>query len=197
MTLTLTLTLKQITTSIGIKSFGFKTHSATNSGHNDDIILTLWWNKQILQCIIPESSNGYDTYFKCNDTNINVLQNGGLNKEEEEYKMKIYYTHSSLVRISEIMVIDLDDNYYAINTFCGALQFYYWDSDTIDNKTKCMDHFTTKYNYSYIELATNTAFLTTIYINFISNILNYPNMYLSGELLPENIARFDLKHVLI
>ena len=76
-------------------------------------------------------------------------------------------THGShLFRPTSLFIIDNNGTKYTIDSFCGPIQFYYWDNFN-PNPSSCTEYFGygNRYNYDYLELAKNTAFITTLYID--------------------------------
>ena len=103
--------------------------------------------------------------------------------------MKLNYRYETIVRPTEIHVIDDSGNKYQIEDFCGPIQYYYWDTD---DEQLCTDYFgvTNRYEYDYLEIATDTAYLKILYITFCDDVLSYPNDTMPGLVSPAKIDLF-------
>ena len=64
-----------------------------------------------------------------------------------------------------------------------------WDED---DEYPCTQYFNNanKYSYEYLELATEYAFLTTLYVSFVPDILSLPNKELPGLVSPAKVETF-------
>eukprot|EP01084_Bolivina_argentea_P308859 534161_1 len=168
----------------------------SNGDPNGNLNITLFWGYQILECIIDANKSAHLRHFSCNNSEIKLLGN----TMNLQYGARLYYNHQYLVRIDSITIIDLYANKYTITTFCGAFQFYYWsepNTGLAPIPALCQDdYFTNKnlYSFSYIEMATKTACLTTLYITFKKDILMSNTLESRiGLISPAKINSFGVK----
>ena len=103
----------------------------------------------------------------------------------EQFAIKVFYGGSTLFRPEQFFVVE-DGLTYTIDTFCGPEQYEYWDSAAA---SPCTEYFSNgnRFSYDYLELATNSAYLTTLYLHFMDDVLSHPNQTLPGSVSPASI----------
>eukprot|EP01083_Nonionella_stella_P140432 430632_1 len=159
---------------IKVLSFGFRV--TPEMVHNADVLLTLYWFDQILNCSIPkpdpECNISTETDFMCNQSNILLVT---TNSAYVEYKMHLYYDHSHVFGPSSVFLTDLFGNRFDIR-FCGATRL----SDDNNSNEQCPAASDGIYLHRNLKMSNTSRHMKQVYVELGSQILDHSNQYSIG-----------------
>eukprot|EP01084_Bolivina_argentea_P219925 372845_1 len=175
-----------------VSSFGIFASSSSATNTTSVVRLLLSWNKEQWECIINDAISQTNAYYMCASGDINPTASLASNTYELKIEL-LSDAPNDLIRIETIRVIDQDNNYYEIDTFCLPPQFDQTETRGTSLETLECCYWSQRYSYNNYAMGSkqNNA-LKVSYAQFRSNVLSYPNQGHEGAIKPPMIIEFGI-----